>query len=176
MAVTAEHYLSLSLSFLAAMIDATKIWRALCAQPNYDWPSLKALADAATSPSAITRIYEGPYLDSPSPPAAFIRYADGSDIERYSLTDRDVRGQMLFAIEAAVPTPYKASLPDANRWWTNVLGRLLSEMRDAQASSPSTTLDAHSIQIGPIGLCPPDDRKGAWIQTAEFVVNHQGEL
>jgi hypothetical protein len=178
LAVAAEHYLSLSLSYLAATIDASKLWRALCAQPDYEWAALKTLADGDTSPSALARIIEGPYLGEPSKPACFIRYANQSDVEAYATTGLDVRGAMMMNVEAQAPAAYKSAgnLPDANRWFTNCLGRLIVEMQAFKEANRSVSIDFSGIRIGPIGLCFPDDRASAWIMTGEFTVLHSGEV
>lgn len=176
MAVAAAHFLSLSLTYLRATIDASAMWRALCAQPAYEWAALSTLADAGTSPSAVGNVVIGPYLGNPSRPVAFIRYADGSDVERFATTGIDVRGSMMLTIEATAPAAYADNIADANMWWTNVLGRIVTEMKTAVETSPAGKLAIDRISLDAIGMSVPDERGGAWVEVADFVVRHQGEI
>lgn len=179
MPVTRKHYLSLSIGYLMALVDASQLWRALCAQPNLSWEALETQADLGTNTTAAAFIKQGPVPDTlESPPECQVRYWDDTAAEKFDASRLAVSGSMLLTFEVHVPTAYAmpSGMADANVWWTNCVGRILSEMEDAVAS-PGGYLNWQRIQFGPIGLSASDNHNdGRWRAVASFMVGHQGDL
>lgn len=175
MAVAAAYELSLALSNLQATIDASACWRALCAQPEYEWAALSALADAATSPTAATHVVEGACEGDPSPPTCFVRFLADDDFGQVSTTGFDLRGMILMTFEAHVPTAYAADLSAGYRWWTNVVGRIRQEMKTAIVNGVGLC-DNVTLALGTIGMFPPDEfADGRRRMSANFTVHYSGE-
>lgn len=178
MAVTSEYDWSLELDHLAATINAAEVWRAVCAQPDADWATVKALADAATADDAdsLARIHYD-YFEPDTiedRPFSLIRHLTEGDIEKAGTTGWDTTGQLMWFLELPVPEAYKADLRDAGQYIRNVIGRLIYEMQIAVQTVPAGKLCIQRFSRGPFGQIDPDQIDGALVWSADFVVHHLG--
>lgn len=178
MAVTAEYDWSLELKHLAATINASEVWRAVCEQPDADWATVKALADAATADdvASLARIHTDRFDPDrvEDRPFSLIRHLTEGDIERAGTTGWDTTGQLMWFLELPVPEAYKDNLADAGAYIRNVIGRLLYEMQTAIETSPAGYLNIVRFSRGPFGQLDPDDINGLQVWSADFVVHHLG--
>jgi hypothetical protein len=185
MAVTPEHDISLELLHLENTLAASEMWRAIVASPLADWPTVKALADAATSSeaNARARIIWDDFDDSvdDEPPQALIRQLPDTALDRVGLNSWDVLGNLLLLIELPIPTDYRDVAKDSMTHFGNVVGRIIREMKDAVAATPAGLLSIERIQRGGIDRYDPDHVPEAATPgpdvptiTMRLIVQHRG--
>lgn len=182
MSVTADYFLSLSRFYLRAMIGDSQVWRALVAQPDTDWDSLKTLIDAATSPqvAALAKIVSGRFEDDTehadykTRPRCCIRNFDETVAGRASTTGFANAGLTYVAFEIPIPTTYQASGGDAYEDAENKIGGIIQEM--AGMGRIAGYLDVSEIILTSFGQMDPDSDNGELYYVAELAVHHKGSV
>lgn len=175
MAITPAYFLALELKYLAATVNASACWRALVAQPDYTLGNLFTLADAGTSSEAngLAAIKRGVADAVTYPHCQVCRLLDdqGAKLDLSSL-----RGEspLLVQIEHTIPTDYDDDIEEAQVYWDEVVGRLVTEFIRANDSAGYLDWGRASIACG---IEPPDDRpEGRTIGVAKIVVYANREV
>lgn len=185
MPVTPEHDISLELLHLENTLAASQMFRAVVEEPDADWDTVKALADAETADETAARariIWEE--LDasvSDAPPQAIIRQLPDTLIERDAWNGFEVRGSLLLLLEFPVPTDYRGTAKDAATDFGNKIGRIIREMKQAAIDTPANLLNIIQIQRGAIARYDEDhlpDLNGPApdvpFYSIALIVHHQG--
>lgn len=154
MAVTPAYDVSLELLHLENTLAASEMFRAVVAQPDADWDTVEALADAATSSEDDARariLWEE--IDSSvtdDPPQAIIRQLPDTLILWDAWNSANVTGSLLLLLEFPVPSEYRGIAKDAATDFANKVGRIIREMKAAAIATPAGLLNIVQIERGAI--------------------------
>lgn len=182
MSVTPAYFLSLSLSYLRAMIGDSAVWRAIVESPNTDWASLQTLINAGTSSqaNALARIKYGrleddsSHSDYVSRPRCMLRHWDENDAERAATMGFTVGGLIYVGIELPIPDTYADSFADAYLDAENKVGGIIQNL---SAMEPvAGYLHLEQIGLTAFGQYDPDEDNGSEIFVAELAVHHKGSV
>ena len=180
MTVTASGFLSLSLSYLRAMLGDCETWRAIVQKPDTDWDTLATLiaAETADQTAALARIVPGyaeddeEHPDFVSKPRAIIRHLDEQDLERLNSTGFGLNGMLLVTFEITVPEIYRDSYQQAYTDFTNKVGGIMQELQ--ALPQQAGYLHLTSIGLGPLGQADPTENKREVFFVSEWLVGFIG--
>lgn len=180
MSVTPAYFLSLSLSYLRAMIGDSAVWRAIVESPYTDWDSLQTLIDAATSSqaNALAKIKYGRLEDDSdhddyvSRPRCELRHWDANDAERASTTGFSSKGLVYVGFEIPIPDTYADSAQDAYLDAENKIGGIIENL--ASKERVNGYLDISQITLTGFGQADPDDNNGDLYYVSELAIHHMG--
>lgn len=184
MSVTAENFLSLSLSYMRDMIGRTETWRAMIEEPEAEWATLAALITAATADgtAALNRIKYGRLEDHPDDqqfierPRCVLRHFDGNTQIRVSTSGYAFTGLIYVGFEYPIPEVYRENDNDAYLDAENKLGGIITEL----AAMPMVAGNLHLQQIDITGFGEFDPKSLAEGEhpyyIAELSIRHQGSI
>lgn len=182
MSVTPAYFLSLSLSYLRAMIGDSEVWRAVVAQPDTDWTTLQTLINAETSsgPNALARIVYGRWEEDADHddyiprPRCILRHYDQNDAERASTTGFASKGVIYVGFEIPIPTVYRDDARDAYLDAENKIGGIVENL--SGMGRVNGYLDLNEISLTGFGQADPDENNGEWFYVSELAVQHLGSV
>lgn len=180
MSVTASGFLSLSLSYMRAMIGDCETWRAMVAQPDTDWDTLKTLIDAATSSQtdALNKIQYGRLEDRPNNdnllnrPRCGVRHYEFG-IDRNSTTGFGFKGMISAFFEWPIPQCYRDNRSEATMDAENKLGNLIQELAALPTQAGYLHINSGDILVG---QADPVENKGEQFWVSELSIKHLGSI
>lgn len=182
MSVNPAYFLSLSTSYLKAMIADSEVWRALVAKPDTDWGSLQTLITAATSSraNALERIVEGRleedegHAEFVKRPRVALRHFDENTSTRVSTSGFAMEGLLYAGFEYPIPEEYKIWPRRAYIDAENKIGGIIQELTAMQPVGGY--LHLKDIIITGFGQADPDENNGEYFYVAELAVHHRGSV